>query len=62
MADQFMTKLFKRGKRQYVIECLARDEHPYNGWHRDFPDLAAERLQEIKDGGGLVASIQKRQS
>lgn len=41
--DAFMREQFRQAKRQEVVDALARDESPYRGWDKDFPDLAAER-------------------
>ena len=48
--DAFMTEVWRRMKRQHVIDCLARDEHPFDGWDKRYPDLAAQRLEEVKRG------------
>jgi hypothetical protein len=55
MSDQAMNQIWQRGKRQHVIECLARDEVPYANWQHEFPDLAAERLIHVQDTSELYA-------
>ena len=37
-------QLWEQGRRRYVIDCLERDEFPFAGWDKDYPDLATERL------------------
>lgn len=53
MSDDEMSEIWDRGRRQYVIECLARNEFPYQNWDKHYPDLAAERLRQVAKNPNL---------
>lgn len=44
--DQWMSYIWRRAE---CIDRLSRDEFPWEGWDREFPDLAAERLAKLAE-------------
>lgn len=57
MNSRTILERWEDGRKQYVIECLARDEHPFDGWAEEFPDLAQQRLNEIEQEQELDAAL-----
>jgi hypothetical protein len=49
MSNKEMNQRIRRG---HVMQCLERDEFPYDGWDKEFPDLAAKRKAELASASG----------